>query len=124
MDAGATREDSWMPGIRLSQMGRIGRRKTNKLKYVPLLNLTGDFFTLDATYVTRMQSFWKRLSWSPTGQTDVEGKFRQLLEEKDMVQSYQLGVNSYIQKPVDFDQFARRSRPWDSTGWWSINRRP
>ncbi len=26
-------------------------------------------------------------------------------EEKDMVQSYQLGVNSYIQKPVDFDQF-------------------
>jgi len=27
-----------------------------------------------------MQSFWKRLSSSSTGQTDVEGKFRQLLE--------------------------------------------
>lgn len=26
-------------------------------------------------------------------------------EEKDMVESYLLGVNSYIQKPVDFDQF-------------------
>ena len=26
-------------------------------------------------------------------------------EERDMVSSYQLGVNSYIQKPVDFDQF-------------------
>ncbi|MDA2914266.1 response regulator [Acidobacteriia bacterium AH_259_A11_L15] len=26
-------------------------------------------------------------------------------EEKDMVNSYQLGVNSYIQKPVDFNQF-------------------
>ena len=26
-------------------------------------------------------------------------------EEKDMVESYKLGVNSYIQKPVDFDQF-------------------
>jgi CheY-like chemotaxis protein len=26
-------------------------------------------------------------------------------EEKDMVESYRLGVNSYIQKPVDFDQF-------------------
>ncbi|MGA2632284.1 MAG: response regulator [Terriglobia bacterium] len=26
-------------------------------------------------------------------------------EEKDMVNSYKLGVNAYIQKPVDFDQF-------------------
>jgi two-component system, response regulator len=26
-------------------------------------------------------------------------------EEKDLVKSYDLGVNSYIQKPVDFDQF-------------------
>ena len=26
-------------------------------------------------------------------------------EEKDLIESYQLGVNSYIVKPVDFDQF-------------------
>ena len=26
-------------------------------------------------------------------------------EEKDLVNGYHLGVNSYIQKPVDFDQF-------------------
>jgi len=26
-------------------------------------------------------------------------------EEKDMIESYRLGVNSYIQKPVDFDKF-------------------
>ena len=26
-------------------------------------------------------------------------------EEKDIVKSYQLGVNSYIVKPLDFDQF-------------------
>ena len=25
--------------------------------------------------------------------------------EKDMIESYRLGVNSYIQKPVDFDKF-------------------
>ena len=26
-------------------------------------------------------------------------------EEKDMVESYNLGANSYVRKPVDFDQF-------------------
>ena len=26
-------------------------------------------------------------------------------EEQDLIRSYDLGVNSYIQKPVDFDQF-------------------
>ena len=28
-------------------------------------------------------------------------------EEKDMVTSYQLGVNSYLQKPVDFSEFVK-----------------
>jgi two-component system, response regulator len=28
-------------------------------------------------------------------------------EERDMVRGYDLGVNSYIQKPVDFDQFRK-----------------
>jgi two-component system response regulator len=28
-------------------------------------------------------------------------------EERDIVESYQLGVNSYIVKPVDFEQFTR-----------------
>lgn len=28
-------------------------------------------------------------------------------EESDIVKSYQLGVNSYIVKPVDFDEFAK-----------------
>jgi two-component system response regulator len=26
-------------------------------------------------------------------------------EERDLVESYKLGVNAYVQKPVDFDQF-------------------
>jgi two-component system, response regulator len=31
-------------------------------------------------------------------------------EERDIVESYQLGVNSYIVKPVDFDQFVEAVR--------------
>ncbi|HEU0108078.1 MAG TPA: response regulator, partial [Vicinamibacteria bacterium] len=27
-------------------------------------------------------------------------------EERDLVESYRLGVNAYVVKPVDFDQFA------------------
>jgi two-component system response regulator len=44
-------------------------------------------------------------------------------EEPDLVASYNLGVNSYIQKPVDFDQFRETVR---STGhyWMIINQRP
>jgi len=28
-------------------------------------------------------------------------------EERDLVESYQLGANSYVRKPVDFDQFQK-----------------
>ena len=31
-------------------------------------------------------------------------------EERDIVESYRLGVNSYINKPVDFDQFTKTVR--------------
>jgi two-component system response regulator len=31
-------------------------------------------------------------------------------EERDIVESYELGVNSYISKPVDFDQFTEAVR--------------
>jgi two-component system response regulator len=37
-------------------------------------------------------------------------------EQKDMVESYKLHVNSYIQKPVDFDQFKSCSNS-SCTGW-------
>ena len=43
-------------------------------------------------------------------------------EEKDMVESYRLGVNSYIVKPVDFDKFV------DSVGeiglYWLVVNKP
>lgn len=32
------------------------------------------------------------------------------IEEKDVLESYQLGVNSYLRKPVDFDQFTEAVR--------------
>jgi two-component system, response regulator len=39
-------------------------------------------------------------------------------EERDRVRSYDLGVNSYIQKPVDFDQFRETVK---STGlYWLV----
>jgi two-component system response regulator len=44
-------------------------------------------------------------------------------EEKDMVQSYQLGVNSYIQKPVDFDQF-RQTIKTMGLYWLVVNQPP
>jgi CheY-like chemotaxis protein len=28
-------------------------------------------------------------------------------EEKDLVESYKLGVNAYVQKPIDFDEFTQ-----------------
>jgi two-component system, response regulator len=44
-------------------------------------------------------------------------------EERDLVASYNLGANSYIQKPVDFDTFREIVK---STGlyWMVINQRP
>jgi two-component system response regulator len=44
-------------------------------------------------------------------------------EEKDLVESYKLGVNSYIVKPVDFDQFTEVVRQLGYY-WLLINQRP
>jgi len=44
-------------------------------------------------------------------------------EEKDLVQSYHLGVNSYIQKPVDFGQFREAIKKL-SLYWLLVNQPP
>ena len=44
-------------------------------------------------------------------------------EEQDLVKSYQLGVNSYIQKPVDFEQF-RETVKQASLFWLVVNQAP
>ncbi len=45
------------------------------------------------------------------------------VEEKDLVMSYQLGVNSYIQKPVDFKQFRETVRQV-GLYWLVVNQPP
>jgi CheY-like chemotaxis protein len=44
-------------------------------------------------------------------------------EEQDLVRSYNLGVNSYIQKPVDFGQF-RETVKTVGLYWLVVNQRP
>jgi len=44
-------------------------------------------------------------------------------EERDMVESYRLGTNSYIAKPVDFDQFVEAIRQM-GLYWLILNRFP
>ena len=44
-------------------------------------------------------------------------------EERDMVESYNSGVNSYIQKPVDFDQF-RNTVKTLGMYWMVVNQPP
>jgi two-component system response regulator len=44
-------------------------------------------------------------------------------EERDIIESYQLGVNSYVTKPVDFEQFTEAVRQL-GLYWMLFNRRP
>jgi len=44
-------------------------------------------------------------------------------EERDVVDSYKLGVNSYIQKPVDFEQFRQTIKNL-GLYWLVVNRLP
>ena len=44
-------------------------------------------------------------------------------EERDLVAGYQLGVNGYIQKPVDFDQFREAVRQL-GLYWLVVNQPP
>src|ERR671924_724941 len=44
-------------------------------------------------------------------------------EERDLLESYRLGVNSYITKPVDFDQFTEAARTLGMY-WLLLNRPP
>ena len=45
------------------------------------------------------------------------------IEERDLVASYELGANSYVRKPVDFDAFHRAARQL-SCYWLMLNEAP
>jgi two-component system, response regulator len=47
----------------------------------------------------------REIKASPATQTIPVVVLTSSSEQRDVVESYKLGVNSYIQKPVDFDQF-------------------
>lgn len=44
-------------------------------------------------------------------------------EERDVVESYRLGCNSYVRKPVDFDEFVAAAQQL-GLYWLLLNRRP
>ena len=44
-------------------------------------------------------------------------------EERDMINGYKLGANSYVRKPVDFDQFAKAVQQLDLY-WLVLNEAP
>ena len=65
----------------------------------------------------------KRLKADPRTKTIPVVILTSSKEERDLVNSYHLGANSYIQKPVDFDQF-RDTVKTVGLYWLLINQPP
>ena len=65
----------------------------------------------------------KRLKADPRTRTIPVVILTSSKEERDLINSYGLGANSYIQKPVDFDQF-RETVKTAGLYWLVINQAP
>jgi len=64
----------------------------------------------------------KRLKSDPRTQTIPVVIMTSSKEERDLVNGYGLGANSYIQKPVDFDQFRQTVKQVGM--YWLVTNQP
>lgn len=65
----------------------------------------------------------KRIKEDPRTRTIPVVMLTSSREERDLLESYRLGVNSYITKPVDFDQFTEAARALGMY-WLLLNKPP
>ena len=65
----------------------------------------------------------KRIKSDPRTRTIPVVMLTSSREERDLIESYRLGVNSYIVKPVDFDQFKESARTLGMY-WLLLNKPP
>jgi two-component system response regulator len=65
----------------------------------------------------------KRVKEDPRTRTIPVVMLTSSREERDLLESYRLGVNSYITKPVDFDQFTEAARALGMY-WLLLNKPP
>lgn len=82
--------------------GAYGNRRTENSLKIILLDLK--LPKVDGLEVLR------RIKSDPRTRTIPVVVLTSSREERDIVESYQLGVNSYIVKPVDFEQFTEAVR--------------
>lgn len=95
--------------------GRYATRDITAQPHVILLDIKLPF--VDGLEILR------RIKQDPRTRTIPVVVLTSSREERDLIESYRLGVNSYIVKPVDFDQFKESAR---SLGmyWLLLNRPP
>ncbi len=82
--------------------GAFSQRKSDRLPKVILLDLKLPL--VDGLEVLRRVKSDPRTRLTPVVVMTTSR------EERDVVESYQLGVNSYIVKPIDFEQFSEAVR--------------
>jgi two-component system response regulator len=95
--------------------GRYADRRIEECPKVVLLDLKLPL--VDGVEVLR------RIKADPRTQTIPVVVLTSSQEERDRVDTYRLGVNSYIQKPVDFDQFTEAVRQLGFY-WLLLNKPP